>query len=243
MAVRTPIRFVMVRPRRPANVAAACRALKNMAFSRLVLVEPPTGLDEARALAYGAWEVLDGAVTAASLREAVADCAVVAATSGRATSGTLTPRHFAETLDGCAGGGAAAVVFGPEDQGLTTDERGLCHLTVRIPSSPEQPSLNLAQAVLVLAYELHVAGGMQREQPRERATAGEFEAAIEALRAAFLGIGYLNPANPAAIMGELRDLLWRGNPSGRELLLLRGLARQIGWASGQALRGERGPNE
>jgi tRNA C32,U32 (ribose-2'-O)-methylase TrmJ len=114
---------------------------------------------------------------------------------------------------------------------------------VRIPSSPEQPSLNLAQAVLVLAYELHVAAAAEGDERRQRATAGEFEAAIEALRAALLGIGYLNSDNPDTIMGELRNLLWRGNPSARELLLLRGLARQIGWARDRTLRLERESGE
>jgi TrmH family RNA methyltransferase len=240
MAVRTPVRFVMLRPRQAPNVAASCRALKNMGFAHLVLVEPPTGLDAARALAYGAWDVLDAAERAPSLRAAVADCAVVAATSGRATDDTLTPRQFAETLDACASGGAAAVVFGPENQGLTTVERSLCHVTVRIPSAPEQPSLNLAQAVLVLAYELQMAARDEHVEPRERVCAGEYEEAIDALRVALVDIGYLNRANPDAIMGELRDLLWRSAPSPREVALLRGLARQIDWAARQAGPGDSG---
>jgi TrmH family RNA methyltransferase len=232
MAVRTPVRFVMLRPRQPANVAAACRALKNMGFARLILVEPPLGLDEARALAYGAWDVLDASETAPSLRAAVSDCAVVVATSGRTNANTLTPRRLAETLDASAAGGAAAVVFGPEDHGLTTAERRLCHLTVRIPSAPEQPSLNLAQAVLVLAYELYVFSQAQPPAEQgERVTAGEFESAIDDLRTAFVDVGFLNRANPDAIMGELRRLLWRGNPTAREVALLRGLARQVDWAA------------
>jgi TrmH family RNA methyltransferase len=233
VAVLTPVRFVMLRPRQAANVAAACRALKNMGFARLVLVERPAGLDEARAMAYGAWDVLDAAQTASSLSAAVADCTVVAATSGRAAGDTLTPRQFAEALDRSAAGGPAAVVFGPEDTGLTTAERRLCHMTVRIPTAPEQPSLNLAQAVLLLAYELYVVGRPEQLEPRERVSAAEFEAAMDALRAALIEIGYLGRANPHAIMAELRDLLWRGNPTAREVALLRGLARQMDWAARQ----------
>ena len=240
MAVRTPVRFVMLRPRQAANVAAACRALKNMGFAHLVLMEPPAGLPDARGLAYGAWDVLDAAATAPSLRDAVADCTVVAATSGRASENTLTPRDFAAALDEQAGGGPAAVVFGPEDRGLTTAERGLCHVTVRIPSAPEQPSLNLAQAVLVLAYELRLAGQREQATPRERVAAGELETAIDALRAALVAIGFLNRDNPDAIMAELRELLWRGAPSARDVALLRGLARQIAWAGAQARLRESG---
>jgi tRNA/rRNA methyltransferase len=235
MAASAPVRFVLVRPRRATNVAAACRAMKNMGFTRLVLVDPPAGLDAERGVAYGAWDVLDGAETAPDLRAAVSDCAVVAATSGRATAGVVTPRQFAETVDATARAGPVAVVFGPEDQGLTVRERGLCHLTVRIPTAPEHPSLNLAQAVLVLAYELHVAAAAPAGVARQaRATAGGFEAAIDALRAALLAAGYLQVANPDAILGELRDLLWRGCPSTRDVVLLRGLARQIAWVSARA---------
>jgi TrmH family RNA methyltransferase len=205
-----------------------------MGFAHLILIDAPPVSDEARALAYGAWDVLDAAQTAPSLSAAVSDCTVVAATSGRAEEDTLTPRQFAEALDRTAAGGPAAVVFGPEDNGLTTAERRLCHVTVRIPSAPEQPSLNLAQAVLVLAYELRMAGDPKQAEPRERVGAAEFESAIGTLRAALVEIGYLNRANPHAIMAELRDLIWRGAPSTREIALLRGLARQIDWAARQA---------
>ena len=162
------------------------------------------------------------------------DCTVVAATSGRVEENTLTPRQFAETLDRTAAGGPAAVVFGPEDNGLTTAERRLCHVTVRIPSAPEQPSLNLAQAVLVLAYELSMVGCPEQAELRERVSAAEFETVMDALRGALVEIGYLNHANPHAIMAELRDLFWRGAPTAREIALLRGLARQVAWAARQA---------
>jgi tRNA/rRNA methyltransferase len=238
MAASAPVRFVLVRPRRATNVAAACRAMKNMGFTHLLLVDPPAGLDAERGVAYGAWDVLDGAETAPDLRAAVSDCAVVAATSGRATDGVVTPRQFAETLDATARGGPVAVVFGPEDQGLTVRERGLCHLTVRIPTAPEHPSLNLAQAVLVLAYELHLAAAPTAAAAQPRATAGDFETAIDALRAALLAAGYLQAANPDAILGELRDLLWRGCPSTRDVVLLRGLARQIAWVSARTAGGD-----
>jgi TrmH family RNA methyltransferase len=229
MPVRSDVRFVLVRPRRPQNVAAGCRALKNMGFARLCLVDPPEGLEAERGVAYGAWDVLDGIETAASLREAIADCTVVAATSGRATRDVISPRHFAQTLDQIARGGDAAIVFGPEDNGLSLDERALCHVTVRIPSAPAQPSLNLAQAVLVLAYELSLAGEGPLTPAVARASAAEFETAIDALRDALLAIGYLNPKNPDAVLGELRRLLWRGMPTSRDIVLLRGLARQIAW--------------
>ena len=149
---------ILVRPSRAANVAAACRAMKNMGLGSLLVVGLPSGLEEpaARALAYGAWDVLDGAREVATLRDAVSGCAVVAATSRRASE-SWTPRRLAGEAAALCGGGRLGLVFGPEAAGLTNEELALCHLAVRIPSDARQPSLNLAQAVLVVAYELSLA--------------------------------------------------------------------------------------
>jgi len=227
---------VLVRPARAANVAAAARALKNMGLRSLVLVDAPAELQagEGRALAYGAWDVLDGASHAASLREAVANAHWTAGTSGRATAGAWTPRALAAEARARTAGGRLAIVFGPEKTGLSDDELSRCHVRVHIPADPAHPSLNLAQAVLLIAYELRLAAlsdstsGVPTEP--DQATAGELEAALEDLRSGLLAIGYLNPANPDAILAEWRGLLARAGPTPREVSLLRGLARQARWA-------------
>lgn len=225
---------VLVRPSRPANVAAACRALKNMGISSLSLVGPPPGLDtwDVRALAYGAWDVLDAARVAPSLSEAVAAATLVAGTSGRESPGTWTPRRLAEEAAPRLGGGRLALVFGPEASGLTNDELALCHVRVHISCAPEHPSLNLAQAVLILAYELRSAAASPFVASGEpRATAGDVEEAMQELRRGLQGIGYLNPDNPDAVLAELRALVVRADPTAREAALLRGLARQVRWAA------------
>ena len=235
---------VLVRPARAANVAAACRALKNMGLRSLAIVEPPAGLDqpEARALAYGAWDVLDGAVRAANLREAVSGAVTVAGTSGRAHPQALTPRRLAREVRARAGAGRLALVFGPEASGLTDEELAQCHVRVHIPTDPAHPSLNLAQAVLVVAYELRLAAfdegaGMGPDVASvDRATAGDVESALDDLRAALLGIGYLSPENPEKILAEWRALFARAGLSPREVSLLRGLARQVLWAAGHIAR-------
>jgi TrmH family RNA methyltransferase len=225
---------VLVRAARPANVAAACRAMKNMGLRVLRLVEPPAGLDrpEVRGVAYGAWDVLDAAVVHSSLSEAVARSALVVGTTGRADPGAWTPRRLAEEGDARTGGGRVSLVFGPEASGLRTDELDLCPLHVHIPTAAEQPSLNLAQAVLVLAYEIRQSAAASAGSPSSetRATAGELEGALQDLRAALLEIGFLNPDNPDAILAELRALAARAGPTPREATLLRGLARQVAWA-------------
>lgn len=228
--------MVLVRPARPPNAAAVARAMKNMGMGRLRLVDPPSGLDaEARALAYGAWDVLDGAETAPSLEQAVASCAFVVGASARGGAASWTPRELAERADGRAGAGRLAVVFGPEASGLTGAELQLCHETVTIPTRVRQPSLNLAQAVLIVAYELHLSHALAGApaSAADVAAAGVLEGALEALRDALLAIGYLNPKNPDALLSELRRLLSRAQPSEREVNLLRGIARQIAWAGAE----------
>ena len=235
--------IVLVRPSRPANVAAACRAMKNMGLRSLLLVGgvDPQGMTlEERSLAYGAWDVLDGARSAPSLAKAVEDCVLVAGTSGQPAPDAWTPRRLAEEILTRAPAGRTAVVFGPESSGLRGEELDLCQARVHIPADAAQTSLNLAQAVLLIAYEIRLAVRPPAPPVTARlATAGELEAALEALRQGLLGIGYLNPANPEAILAELRRLLARSQPTAREASLLRGLARQIAWA-GERIAGDRG---
>lgn len=237
------VEIVLVRPSRPANVAAACRAMKNMGLRALCLVAPPEGLGEteARSLAYGAWDVLDGARRAGSLLEAVSGSVAVVGTTGRELAEAWTPRRLAAEAESLAGGGTLSLVFGPEASGLTGRELDLCHGLVHVPTDPAHPSLNLAQAVLLLAYELRleVVGRGSGPPPAtgSRAVAGEIERAVAELRAALLEIGYLDAANPDRILTELRRLVARAGPSPREVALLRGLARQIAWAGRVARSG------
>jgi TrmH family RNA methyltransferase len=231
------VEFVLVRPSRAQNVAAACRALKNMGFQTLRLVGAGEGDDQARALAYGAWDVLDGASRHDQLDDAVHGSVLVVGTSGRAEPGAWTPRQLAEEGGARSAGGRVSLVFGPEASGLTTDELRRCHLRVHVPTHSDHPSLNLAQAVLILAYEIRMANVGLSHPPgplradEVKATAGEIEVALAELRSAGTAIGYLNPQQPDTILAEWRQLLSRAVPTRREVSLLRGLARQMGWAA------------
>jgi len=228
---------VLVRPSRPANVAASCRAMKNMGIRSLRLV----GLRveqvdaDARSLAYGAWDLLDRARTFNDLPAATADATVVVGTSGRADAAAWMPWELAASASQRMGSGRLALVFGPEASGLGPDELALCHARVHIPTHPAQASLNLAQAVLLVSYELFLAGhpedgGDGRDAPT-RASAGELETALLELRECLLEVGYLNRENPRPILAELRLLLARAGPTPREIALLRGVARQVRWAA------------
>lgn len=234
---------VLVRPSRAANVAAACRAMKNMGLARLKLVGPESGLAEpgARALAYGAWDLLDAATRHDSLRDAVGPSTLVVGTSGRPHPEAWSPRRLAQEGGARAGEGRVSLVFGPEASGLRNDEMDLCELLVHIPTDAAQPSLNLAQAVLLLAYEIRLSAGGPSPSPAPVAPSADLESALGELREGLLGIGYLNPQNPEAILTELRRLLARARPSPREVSLLRGLARQARWAARWIAR-RRGPS-
>jgi TrmH family RNA methyltransferase len=218
--------------------------MKNMGLRRLRIVEPPPGLDDrdARAPAYKAWDILDNAEEVATLSEAVSDATLVAGTTGRDdVEGTWSPRRLAAEAEGRTAGGGLALVFGPESSGLTNLELGLCHVLVHVRTDPAQPSLNLAQAVLLFAYELRLAAEAEAPGPPDvvaAAPAGELEQALQELRTALLDVGYLDPLNPDHILVELRRMLARAGPTSREVNLLRGLARQVGWA-GRVARGGR----
>src|SRR5512139_2822412 len=110
------VEIVLVRPRRAANIAAACRAMKNMGLRTLWLVEPGPGLDdpEARSLAYGAWDVLDAARRVPGLLEAVSGSLAVVGTTGREVPGARAPRELAAEAAALAGDGVLSLVFGPE---------------------------------------------------------------------------------------------------------------------------------
>ena len=150
--------FVLVEPGESGNIGASARAIKNMGFTNLCLVNPPAAMsEEGRWFARNAHDVLDSAEVFASLDEAITDKAVVVGTTRRTgkrrgaiwpvEKGTARIRELAKT-------NKVAVLFGREARGLYNDEVDECGFMIRIPSSEIQPSLNLSQAVLIIAYEL-----------------------------------------------------------------------------------------
>jgi TrmH family RNA methyltransferase len=143
----------------PRNLGAAARALKTMGLSRLRLVRPHDHLGrEALAVAHGAEELLEQAVLFDDVRDAVADAVVVAGTTCRARQlrkgALLPPEVLATRLAGHAAAGTVALLFGTERTGLTNDELNLCRYQSAVPMAQPQPSLNLAQAVMLYAWEL-----------------------------------------------------------------------------------------
>jgi tRNA (cytidine32/uridine32-2'-O)-methyltransferase len=164
LPIHEATRFVLVGPHYPENVGAAARALKTMGFHRLVLVRPgrlaSPDHEMARKMAVKSSDVLEAARVVESLGEAIGGVGLVlGTTSRRGISGVLGPREAAPLVERAAArGGSVAVVLGNEKTGLGQDDLALCHERVRIPMVADQPSVNLAQAVQIIAYELLLAG-------------------------------------------------------------------------------------
>ncbi|HMJ12054.1 MAG TPA: RNA methyltransferase [Polyangiaceae bacterium] len=163
LPVHDATRFVLVRPHYPENVGAAARAIKTMGFTRLALVKPGRLAvpehEMAHKMAVKAWDVLEGAARHESLAEAIAGVDwVFATTSRRGVSGVLTPRQAAPRIvEAAQRQERVAIVFGNEKTGLAAEDLAQASQYLRIPMAADQPSINLAQAAQLIAYELFVA--------------------------------------------------------------------------------------
>lgn len=231
------IGVVLHRPRSPENIGASARAMWNMGLSRLLVVGP-LRWDEAamhRMATKEAIHVVSSMQIHDSLEAALASFHVVVGTTARqgGLRGPLWPPwKAAERIVGLGPQDRVALVFGPEDRGLTNEELRLCHMIVRIPTSGFA-SLNLAQAVLVLCYELHKAAGQKGETqaaPRERlATVEELEAMYAHLQETLLKLCMIPASNPKRGMMKVRQFLSRGRLRPQDVRMIRGLCRQIEW--------------
>jgi tRNA (cytidine32/uridine32-2'-O)-methyltransferase len=242
---------ILVRPQEEGNVGAAARAMANMGLDELVLVEPAVEVgDLARRFAVGAGHVLDGLRRETSLHAALGPFQrAVGTTSGRdrlIAARAIAPRELPAALAADPPATRTALVFGPEASGLTGDELALLHPWVSVPCAPVQPTLNLAQAVLIVAYELRVANPAApsaapsfRDEPP--ATTAELEGFFAQLAELLERGGFARDDTYAGALRDLRQLCARAAPSAREVAILRGVCRRlahaIARAPGDTLRG------
>jgi tRNA/rRNA methyltransferase len=235
-------RIVLVRPQIAANIGSAARVMRNMGLSDLVLVAPAADPadPEARRLSTHGEDVLERCRTVADFGEAVADCVLVAATSARV--GGLTRRQFVGTPEEIVPhllqsmtSGPVALVFGPESSGLSNAEVSRCHYLVHIPTDPNFPVLNLAQAVAICTYELrrswlqHTAAPTLLPSAEAPAAFADQERAFEHLRQALEDVHFLWNEKADSLMHAIRHLIGRAGPTPMEVDLLHGLARQLRW--------------
>jgi tRNA/rRNA methyltransferase len=238
MNARGKFAFVLFKPQSGGNIGAAARAIKNMGFDDLRLVAPDTSdFRAAEIMSVHADDVLANARTYADLESAVADCNITVGTTCRTgpyRSASRPVRDAALELAALDEGITVAIIFGPEDRGLTNSELKLCHRLLTIPSASQYPSLNLAQAVMVVAYELMMASRevSTSSATSELVTVADSDAMLNRMTEALVAIGFLPADNFDHIMLTLRELFTRSGIDGRECEILNGIARQMKWVAG-----------
>ena len=229
------VRIVLIATSHPGNIGSTARAMKTMGFYSLYLVSPKSFPDyRAKEMAAGADDVLDQVTVVDTLEEALVGCQLIFATSARARELSLPgfmPSEFAEYVSEQSDNTQIAVVFGREHAGLTNEELLKCHYHINIPSNPDYSSLNLAQAVQIISYELRVKLlSPQTEVSLRRdefASADEVEHFYEHLKAVFIEIEFLKETNPRRLMQRVRRLFNRVNLEKMEVSILRGMLSQV----------------
>ena len=227
------VRVVLSHPSHPGNIGAAARAMKTMGLSRLYLVNPKMFPDsQADAMASGASDLLASAVVCSSLAQALSGTVSATALTARRRDLATEPgwaRPAAAAVAAVAAqGGEVALVFGNETAGLSNEELALCRHWALIPTSAEYSSLNLAQAVQILCYELRQAA-VDPGPPPAVTEAGtlasheEVEAMLAHLELVAVESGFLDPAAPKRFMLRMRRLFSRAGLEKEEVNILRGL--------------------
>jgi len=234
------IRIVLVQPQGAANIGAAARAMKNMGLRDMALVGTSRRRVAAAAMtAVRAVDILDGARRVRSIADAIADCNLVVGTSGQGgvyRAEPETPDEIAHDLLEVARAGRIAILFGPEHHGLTRDDLRFCHRLICIDSAAECPSINLAQAVLLVCYELrrHAFDRIPVGVAHPPARADELQRLEREMKGALLEVGFLNPQNPDRILSVLRRMLGRAVVRPFEAQVMLSLARRMRWSASAA---------
>jgi len=235
------ITFCLVAPEGPGNIGSAARAMKNMGFTRLALVSPTDPRrEESIRMAYRSREVLDAARLFPDLSSALSESEWVVGLSGRKQKGggiasieTLAPEIWER-----AGVQRITLLFGSEGTGLSNEALSRCHRVAFIPTGSQHTSLNLAQAVLLVAATLlrasaSSASNANGPSPRRIASVSEIEAFFQEMESTLENIGFLKPKGNKTAARTLRNLFMRAEPDSAEIRLLRAMFRQIGRTAGR----------
>ncbi len=240
------IRIVLVEPAGERNIGSVARVMKNMGLRQLVVVNPQCDVrsEAARRMAVRAAEILDEAIVVTDLASALDGCHRIAATVGREETQAESLRSVVPWLLPSNSDSSilnsqlsnsqfqTAIIFGREDHGLGRFELKYAQRLITIPSNPDYPSLNLAQAVGICCYELH-----QHLLEGELSPVAPMVAPFQLINAFYLGleellltIGYLHDHTAESRMRRFRVLLDRAVPSVHEMTMLMGILRQMRWA-------------
>jgi tRNA/rRNA methyltransferase len=234
----TQTRFVLIETSHPGNVGSTARAMKVMGFQHLVLVRPRFAdvliQEETVAMASGAADILVRAKVVDTLAEALADSDFAIATAMTPRDfgpPTLAPREGLQQLAQAEPGRRLAFVFGSERFGMANEDVYRCHAVASIPTAPDYGSLNLAQAVQIMAYEWRQAlGGFhvtERTPAVAHASAQAVQGTLDHWERALTHLGFLDPASPKKLMPRLNQLFNRADLREEEVHILRGIAKAM----------------
>ena len=223
--------IILVRPKFHENIGSVARAMKNMGLTRLMIVNGCSPLHpNAYKLASGAEDILERAEEFFRFEEALSEMGCVVGTTsrgGKERQPLLTPKILAKKLVSLSKKNLIGLAFGSEKEGLTNEELSLCHLYVRIPSVESFASLNLAQAVMVVCYEVSQAFMDIPKQAVRLAEAEKVERMFEHMEKTLTQIGFLDSDHPKRIMRVLRNLFGRSQMVEREVQILQGIWSQM----------------
>tara|TARA_Y100000768_G_C23937715_1_gene663390 strand:+ start:683 stop:1438 length:756 start_codon:yes stop_codon:yes gene_type:complete len=230
------VKVVLVGTTHPGNIGATARAMKNMGILDLALVEPkefPSDVATFRSKA--AKDILEKASVHRSLAEAISECQLVVGTSARGRTvpwPVLNPRGAAAEMHKSSRNGKVAIVFGREDRGLTNEELGLCNFHVHIPSDPEYSSLNLSQAVQILAYEIRLSYLQDQDINKEYwdvdlANNEQTEMLINHMDELMQQVDFYDVENPRKLLVRVRRFFKRSKIDVMEANIFRGLFAAI----------------
>jgi tRNA/rRNA methyltransferase len=242
MSMLNNVVILLVGTKYSGNIGSAARAMHNMGLSRLRLAAPQCRIDEeALRMARGGAPVLASARTYRSLASAVRGIRLVVGTTGKSGGNreqTVSARSLAPLILSHAAKRTVGIVFGPEDTGLIDDDLIRCQMLLRIPTESQAHSINLAQAVMIVSYELYV-GHLEHEPAHVPVltTVEQIEAMYAQLEAALRAIGFLHDENARHMMFRLRRMLGRAGLERSDVAILRGIARQIQWFGKQCRPG------
>ncbi len=248
MSALDSVCVVLVEPQDPVNIAAVVRAMKNMGVRQLRLVNP-VEYDPSRVerVAHDTRDIVSEVRHFASLDEAIADCVFAAGFTARRRKAKwrlVSPRDVAAPMLAAAADGPVAIFFGREDHGLSNESLDRAHAVVTIPTS-DHPSLNLAQAVLIALYELHLAANASRTlaPPRKDAppaSAEQLQRYFTDATKALAAVDFFRTRNEELVLRSLRSLTYRAAPDAREIDLMRSIAIEVVRALGRAGASARG---
>lgn len=235
--IRDNLCVVLVEPQGAGNIGSVARVMKNFGFAELRLVQPRASHlgAEARKMAVSAIDILERARVYENLALALADRHLSLGTTrrfGKYREELFNPGEAAKAIAALAKTARAAMVFGPEDTGLKTEDLDLCQYCLTISTHPDLPSMNLAQAVAVCLYEAYLQSSspvVDKARGKLPALGNNLEAMFAQMREVLLDVGFLNPQNPEHLLRAFRRMFSRQGLTEHEVRILRGLWDKIAW--------------